>query len=116
MWSGSLRGNSPTIARSTGWLYDHYHEDKKYITKLRVPLCKPLQYIKKDLGINPYIVGALLADGCIGDSEGNISQSCHTDDFEFFKDQYHNAGITDMRTHKHKGSNCHSMYITRGSK
>ncbi|MEK0324071.1 MAG: LAGLIDADG family homing endonuclease [Nitrosopumilus sp.] len=115
-WAGTLRIDSPAILRDTGWLYERQLTGVKNIAKLRIPLCRPLQYNKKTLKIDPYIVGALLADGCIGDHLGNISHSCHTDDLTFFEEQYQNAGFTERKTYKNKDAECHNIYIRGDSK
>lgn len=41
----------------------HISPSGKWIYKFRLPNCEPIQYSKKDLPIDPYILGCLLGDG-----------------------------------------------------
>ena len=48
--------------------------------KYRIPLCDPIEYIEKDYDIHPYVIGALIGDGCLcGDS---LAFSCSSQDLD----------------------------------
>jgi len=48
--------------------------------KYKIPLCSPVQYRTKKLPIKPYLLGALLGDGCLVPNRSVISLSSHIDD------------------------------------
>ena len=37
--------------------------------KWKIPLCEPVQYVAKDLPVDPYVLGVLLGDGSLGDGK-----------------------------------------------
>lgn len=50
--------------------------------KFHVPMCETLQYHEKDLPVDPYVVGAFLGDGNIGEYAKMLTFSCSDEDDE----------------------------------
>ena len=83
LWSLYLRNTrhkGELEIRDTKWVYEHYKPKTKRTPKagskfdkqyrecnLSVPMNKPLAYPKKELIIDPYILGLWLGDGCSND-------------------------------------------------
>lgn len=40
---------------------------------VNIPLCEPVQYVHKDLPIDPYVLGSALGNGCLTESQFTIS-------------------------------------------
>ena len=50
-------------------------ENREY--KFIIPMCEPVQYPERDLPVEPYTLGALIADGCMTGTQ--VMLSCHSD-------------------------------------
>lgn len=50
--------------------------------KFHIPMCAPLQYPEQDLPVDPYVVGAFLGDGNIGEYARMLGLSCSPEDEE----------------------------------
>ena len=53
-------------AMNTDGLFVKGKKTTKY-SNYRLPIAKPIQYNKRDLKVHPYVLGALIADGTLGD-------------------------------------------------
>lgn len=42
-----------------------YRKDRPNSPIFKIPMCEPIQFEKKDLPIDPYVLGVLLGDGCL---------------------------------------------------
>lgn len=66
VWTHKLRQQKkPTITKTLKQIMDSGLMFGSGIHKYSIPLCKPVQYLEKELPIHPYIMGVLIGDGCL---------------------------------------------------
>lgn len=108
---------------TTEMIHDHLkkqrEKDSKYKNNLIIPLCDPVAftkvYKKKDASIDPYLIGALIGDGCLATSiYGGDAVSLTTMDKEIVK-QFTDEGI-DMNHFVTKTDNQASSYYIKDKK
>ncbi len=51
------------VEHEAKWIFANF-ENSKRTRRFSVPMAKPLEYLKKDLKVDPYILGLWLGDGC----------------------------------------------------
>jgi hypothetical protein len=107
---------------TTDMIYKHLkfekNKESKYSNNLIVPLCDPVEftkvYGKKDKSIDPYIIGALIGDGCLSNQfKGNIIKLTTMD--KEIVDNFKNNGIS-MDSFYKKANNQSSDYSIRDDK
>ena len=107
---------------TTDMIYKHIQFEKnkesKYSNNLIVPLCDPVEftkvYGKKDKSIDPYIIGALIGDGCLSNELKGNTIKLTTMDKEIV-DNFKNNGI-NMDSFYKKANNQSSDYSIRDDK
>lgn len=98
-------------------MYEFYEEKKKGIhTKcnLIIPLTEPVRFTRmglKPMLVEPYILGALIGDGCISNSE--IEQNCvaFINEDQEIVDKFIEAGYDMSSWTQKKGKKCKQYYI-----
>jgi len=66
LWTVKYGKKEQTL--STQELYNkglYYQTSKGKIYKFKLPICNAVEYSKKDLPIDPYVLGCLLGDGTL---------------------------------------------------
>ena len=70
-----------TKGKSINYQYKTYYKESNNNNKWRIPIVKPIQFKSKSkLPIDPYLLGIILGDGCIG--EKDITITLHKNDYE----------------------------------
>lgn len=84
--------------------------NRKAILKWEIPIAKPCAYPKKEFIINPYILGALIGDGCLCGEVVCIS----IPDFQFeIKERIDSLLPLNLKTRGNRYPNCPQYYITQ---
>ena len=93
----------------------------KQKNNLLIPLCAPVKFTKsgnsvRKTDIDPYVIGALIGDGCLVDSvrTKEISAEITTMDYEVVE-QIINAGVEVVRVHQKEG-NKSKQYALKSAK
>jgi len=90
----SRKGNWNIVP--THELVERKHTLSKRAIRLRIPICDPIQFEKKRLPIDPYVLGVLLGDGSLCGSTPRITNP-DTDIIDVVREQYtvHNQKHTN---------------------
>lgn len=92
----------------------HYMHGKKCDSKkyLVIPLCEPVKFTKsgncmKRNALDPYVIGAILGDGCVTDSVRKGSVSCRfTSADEEVVEEIRKAGVSILREYRYGDKKC----------
>lgn len=60
--------------------FEHKTKGKQNRANIYIPMCEAVQFDKKELPLRPYLLGALLGDGCIRNKEVNCGFSFTNED------------------------------------
>lgn len=81
--------------------FDRRYPDKKYLDyKFALETVAPVQLEKKDLPLDPYLVGVLLGDGSMSKEWGGARLHFHKDDDLHYRNQLDNYIVTDTKYDK----------------
>ena len=75
--------------KTTEELKSTIYYDKRGGHRWSIEPNKPIEFSKKELSINPYILGVWLGDGCSYYNE----ISCHEDDYQHYHDEFIERGV-----------------------
>ena len=66
-------GNENLIDKTTSYMYEQGVRSKSNRAKYSIPTNKPVHFEEKEHDVDPYVVGALIGDGCLLESRLTIS-------------------------------------------
>lgn len=72
-WDNEVYGKWGVFSTKEILAIGKYNPDAIPRRRFSIPLCQPVEYSAKELSIKPYVLGAILGDGCITISNSSIT-------------------------------------------